>query len=448
MSLASGNCELVGCTASPIDQDQLIAQVAAANPHTIVVLNTGGPVTMPWLDQIQGLFEAWYPGQQDGNAIASLLFGDTNPSGHLTETFPRSLADTPLQSPQQYPGVNDPQGVPQSHYSEGMLVGYRWYDAKNIAPLFPFGYGLSYTSFSLGGLNVAAGGPSAGAGTTPTAATASITVSNTGQRSGAAVPQMYIAAPAATGEPPKQLEGFSHVDLQAGQSVRTSFPITDRALSYWSSAAHGWRVARGCYTVMVGSDERDIAAHAVIAVNGAACPGAVARITAGDANVAGCAAPRGRLSGSHLGPVALGMTRARIRRLLNGRVQRRLRDMDFYCLAGTGGLRAGYLSARRLAALPRHLRRTERGRAVVLLTANRAYRLGRVRPGDSLASARRRLRLRLAYTIGRNHWYLTGGRRVRGVLKVQGGHALEIGIADGRLVTSRAAGRRLLAGFR
>ena len=136
-----------------------------------------------------------------------------------------------------------------------------------------------------------------GAGTTPTAATASIAVTNTGQRAGAAVPQMYIAAPAATGEPPKQLEGFSHLDLQAGQSVRTSFAITQRALSYWSAASHSWQVSRGCYTVMVGSDERDIAAHVVIAVNGASCPGAATRVTIAPASAAGCAAPRGRLSG-------------------------------------------------------------------------------------------------------------------------------------------------------
>src|SRR5207302_2653640 len=120
--------------------DQLIARVAAANPHTIVVLNTGGPVLMPWLKQVKGLLEAWYPGQQDGNAIAGVLFGDVNPAAKLPETFPRSQADLPTRTAQQYPGVNDARNTPHATYSEGLLVGYRWYDAKHIRPLFPFGF--------------------------------------------------------------------------------------------------------------------------------------------------------------------------------------------------------------------------------------------------------------------------------------------------------------------
>jgi beta-glucosidase len=445
LDLSSGDCNLAGsCTPQPIDQDQLISQVAAANPHTIVVLNTGGPVVMPWLDQIQGLFEAWYPGQEDGNAIAALLYGDVNPSAKLPETFPRSQADIPTQTPQQFPGVNDAQGVPQSQYSEGLLVGYRWYDAKQIAPLFPFGYGLSYTSFNYSGLKITPA--SAGAGVT--VATASIAVTNTGQRSGADVPQLYIAAPAATGEPPKQLKGFQRIDLAAGHTGQVSFPIDDRALSYWSTAASGWQVAPGCYAIMVGHDERDIAQQATVSVNGATCPGAVASLSTRAAALQRCSAPRGVLSQKRLGPVALGMTRARIRRTLTGRAHRGLRDMDFFCLVGGGGIRAGFPSGRLLRTLRPGLRRAVKGRAVLLLTANPHYALSGVRAGQPVTVARTHLKLGRAFRIGRNTWYLTrvrGGRR--GVLRVQHGLVLEVGITQARLTASRSAGRRLLASF-
>ena len=140
MSLSSGDCTLAGCQSQPVDQDALIEQVAAANPKTVVVLNTGGPVVMPWLDHVKGVFEAWYPGQEDGNAIAALLFGDVNPSAKLTETFPKSQSDLPTRTTEQYPGVNDKNGIPHATYSEGLQVGYRWYDAKGIKPLFPFGF--------------------------------------------------------------------------------------------------------------------------------------------------------------------------------------------------------------------------------------------------------------------------------------------------------------------
>ncbi|MGH2868651.1 MAG: glycoside hydrolase family 3 C-terminal domain-containing protein, partial [Solirubrobacteraceae bacterium] len=442
MDLNSGNCTLAGCTPQSIDQDQLIAQVAAANPHTVVVLNTGGPVLMPWLGQVQGLFEAWYPGQEDGNAIAALLYGDVNPSAKLPETFPRSQTDLPTQSATQYPGVNDAQGVPQSQYSEGLLVGYRWYDARHIAPLFPFGYGLSYTSFDYGPLQITASRSG------PTVATASLAVTNTGQRSGADIPQLYIAAPAATGEPPKQLKGFARVDLAAGQTKQASFPIDDRALSYWSTNASGWRAAPGCYAIMIGHDELDIVRQATVAVNGAHCPGAVASITTDSVPPPRCPAPQGRLSGSRLGPVALGMTRARVRRTLRGRAHRGRRDMDFFCLAGGGGIRAGYPSRRLLAELPRGVRRRVQGRAVLLLTANRHYALGVVRPGQSAASARHHLKLGRGLHVGRNTWYLTSSRGSRrGVLRVQGGRVREIGITERRLTAGSAAARRLLASF-
>ncbi len=142
LSLGGGSaCSLFGCTPSTSDQDALITSVAQANPNTAVVLNTGGPVTMPWLASVKGVLEAWYPGQEDGNAIAPILFGEVNPSGKLPQTFPKSESDLPTRTAAQYPGVNDAAGIPRVSYSEGMGVGYRWYDAQNIAPLFPFGTG-------------------------------------------------------------------------------------------------------------------------------------------------------------------------------------------------------------------------------------------------------------------------------------------------------------------
>ncbi|HLK41815.1 MAG TPA: glycoside hydrolase family 3 C-terminal domain-containing protein, partial [Thermoleophilia bacterium] len=160
--------------------NSLISQVAAANPRTVVVVNSGSAVTMPWLSSVAGVFEAWYPGQEDGNAIAALLFGDADPSGHLPVTFPASLSQVPANTTAQWPGTNG-----QVQYSEGVDVGYRWYDAKKLTPLFPFGYGLSYTSFSFSNLSIS---PLVKGG----AATVTATVTNTGSREGADVAQLYV----------------------------------------------------------------------------------------------------------------------------------------------------------------------------------------------------------------------------------------------------------------
>ena len=277
LTLTGGLCELTTCTPQPYDQNALISAVAEANPNTVVVLNTGGPVLMPWQSSIKGLFEAWYPGQEDGNAIAALLFGDVDPSARLTEMFPASQGDIPEQSPAQWPGVSAPGDSvgPHSQYSEGLLVGYRWYDAKRITPLFPFGFGLDYTSFRYSGMTLQA--TTAGGNL----AQASIRVTNTGQRAGADVPQMYIEDPASTGEPPRQLKGFSRVSLSPGQSATVHLPLNARALSWWNPSAHAWTVSRGCYTVAIGPNERDIAAQQTLAVNGARCPGATAAIAIG-----------------------------------------------------------------------------------------------------------------------------------------------------------------------
>ncbi len=248
----------------PGGQNALISAVAQANPHTVVVLNTGGPVLMPWVSQVQSVLEAWYPGEEDGTAIASVLFGKTDPGGHLPMTFPASASATPLTTTAEYPGVN---GVVS--YSDGLDVGYRWYEVHHVQPLFPFGFGLSYTTFSFRGLSVsptrvATAGPAAGCtpphglwsrlvGSTGTClARVAVTVTNTGRQSGSDVVQLYLGDPASTGEPPRQLKGFQRVTLAPGQSQRVVFYISPRDAAYWNSPANAFVVARGTYTVYVG----------------------------------------------------------------------------------------------------------------------------------------------------------------------------------------------------
>jgi beta-glucosidase len=241
------NDESEGSDLSSIDlsgaDNSLISAVAAANPHTVVVLNTGSAVTMPWLSSVAGVMEAWYPGQQDGTAIAALLFGSADPSGHLPVTFPASLSQVPASTAAQWPGQN---GTVQ--YSEGIDVGYRWYDAKSLTPLFPFGYGLSYTTFSFSNLTVgslAAGG----------AATVTATVTNTGSRSGADVAQLYVTDPPSAGQPPRQLEGFARVNLAPGASQTVSFPVSQRNLQYWNTSSNNWATATGNYGISVGDSD-------------------------------------------------------------------------------------------------------------------------------------------------------------------------------------------------
>jgi beta-glucosidase len=240
------------------NQDAYIEAVAAANPNTVVVLNTGGPVTMPWLSQVKSVLEAWYPGQEDGNAIASVLFGSVDPSGHLPDTFPASLSQVPASTAAQWPGVNG-----QVQYSEGLDVGYRWYDSQNITPLFPFGYGLSYTTFAFSHLVVTPGqvnNTSSGPGATNCNCNGqgsglvhvSATVTNTGTRAGADVAQLYLGDPAAAGEPPRQLKGFTKVSLAPGASTTVQFTLNGHDLSYWDDAANGWVVPDGGYQVYVG----------------------------------------------------------------------------------------------------------------------------------------------------------------------------------------------------
>ncbi|MFI5911954.1 glycoside hydrolase family 3 C-terminal domain-containing protein [Dactylosporangium sp. NPDC051541] len=224
-------------------QNQLVADVAAANPNTVVVVNSGSAVTMPWLGSVRAVIEAWYPGQEDGNALAALLYGDANFTGKLPVTFPARLTDVPASTTAQWPGQNG-----QVSYSEGLKVGYRWYDAQNVAPLFPFGHGLSYTTFAYANLTVAA--PDA----TGRVAVA-FDVTNTGPRAGSEIPQVYIGQPAATGEPPKNLRGFARVTLNPGQTQRVSVTLDARSFQYWGTT---WTTTGGTHQVYVGASSRDI----------------------------------------------------------------------------------------------------------------------------------------------------------------------------------------------
>ncbi|MGH9604295.1 MAG: glycoside hydrolase family 3 C-terminal domain-containing protein [Terracidiphilus sp.] len=238
----------------PDNQDALVEAVAAANPHTIVVLKTGGPVLMPWLDKVPAVLEAWYPGEEDGNAVADLLFGKVDPSGKLTVTFPRAEDDTPAHTPQQYPGVDG-----TAIYSEGLKVGYRWYDAENIEPLFPFGFGLSYTRFSVSDLSVS---PESADGQVHV----SLTVKNTGSVSGADVAQVYVGDPASAGEPPHQLKGFEKVSLNPGESRRVSVTLGPNAFSVWDTPTSHWKVVPGRFEILAGDSSRNLPLHASVEI--------------------------------------------------------------------------------------------------------------------------------------------------------------------------------------
>jgi beta-glucosidase len=247
----------------PGDQDALIEAVAAANPRTVVVLNTGDPVLMPWVDRVAAVLEMWYPGQEGGWATADVLLGRAGPGGRLPVTFPAAEADTPVAGdPDRYPGVplaGAPAGQTVQHYSEGILAGYRWYDHQGIAPLFPFGAGLSYTRFTYSDLRVRArdGGLDV-----------RFRVRNTGPRTGTEVPQVYVGAPAAAPVPmaDRALAGFARVTLQPGESAEVAIHVGGRALSYWSVDAQAWVVAAGPRAVSAGASSRDLRLTATVTV--------------------------------------------------------------------------------------------------------------------------------------------------------------------------------------
>ncbi len=230
----------------PGDENALIDAVAAANPHTVVVLDTSGPVLMPWLNRVSAVLEAWYPGEEDGAAIAAVLAGDYDPSGHLPVTFPASQTATAVSSPAQWPGTDF-----VSSYSEGLDVGYRYYNQTGIRPLFPFGFGLSYTTFSFSGLSVSPG---------PQGVDVSVKMTNTGRRFGGDVIQAYLTYPAAAGEPPGQLVAFRSVAMRPGATVSVTWRLPRSQLRTYQAA--GWTVIPGRYTLGVGDSSAAQPMHA------------------------------------------------------------------------------------------------------------------------------------------------------------------------------------------
>jgi beta-glucosidase len=248
----------------PENQDALIAQVAAANPRTVVVLETGTAVLMPWLDKVGGVLEAWYAGSKGADAVANVLFGTVNPSAKLPITFPMSEADLPRPELVKPPGRPEDAGAdlkPEDakptfrvHYDEGLKVGYKWYDAENKPVLFPFGFGLSYTTFEYSRLRVEPGKEPM----------VYFTIKNAGTRTGAEVGEIYVGLPAAAGEPPKRLAGWYKVLLQAQETREVRVKIDPRELSIYDESTNGWKQLPGNYTFMVGGSSKDLPLHQVV----------------------------------------------------------------------------------------------------------------------------------------------------------------------------------------
>jgi beta-glucosidase len=251
----------------PDNQDALIEAVAAANPHTIVVLETGGAVLMPWLDKVDGVLETWYPGIRGSQAIANLLFGDVNPSGKLPLTFPRSEADLPRPIHDGPPTADTDHPVPKLagapgmigvamgigpffdvHYDEGLKVGYKWYDAEKKPVLFPFGFGLSYTTYAYSGLTVKPGDSTA----------VSFTVKNAGKHAGSEIAQVYASLPDSAGEPPKRLVGWARIELMPGESKQLSVAVSRDRLTIYDEASDSWKLVPGNYVIRVGSSSQDL----------------------------------------------------------------------------------------------------------------------------------------------------------------------------------------------
>lgn len=238
----------------PPEQNELIAKVAAANPNTVVVLNTGSPVAMPWLDSVAAVLQAWYPGQEAGNAIADVLFGAVDASGRLPQTFPKRLEDNPAFI--NYPGENG-----KVTYGEGIFVGYRYYDKKKIEPLFPFGHGLSYTTFEYSDLHIDPSTVESADGI-DVRVDVGVNVTNTGARRGQDVVQLYVHdAASALMRPEKELKAFAKVRLEPGETQTVRFSLNAEALSYYDPAKRGWVAEAGTFEVLVGRSAADIRAR-------------------------------------------------------------------------------------------------------------------------------------------------------------------------------------------
>ena len=251
----------------PDKQDELIAAVAAANPKTIVVLETGTAVTMPWLSQVGAVAEAWYSGSKGAEAVANVLFGDVNPSAKLPMTFPKSEADLPhttvVKPPPHSQGASPvmrTEGAKASfsvHYDEGLKVGYKWYDAEKKPVLFPFGFGLSYTTYAYSDLQVNPG----------SSTTVTFKVTNSGGREGTEIAEVYAALPASAEEPPKRLVGWSRVHLGPGESKVVSVAVDPKYLSVFDEGADKFKLVPGSYTFLVGGSSQDLPLTKAITLN-------------------------------------------------------------------------------------------------------------------------------------------------------------------------------------
>jgi beta-glucosidase len=245
--------------ALPGDQDALVEEVAAVNPNTVVVLNTSQPVAMPWLSKVKGVVEMWWPGDEGGWATAKTLLGQSNPGGRLPMTWAKDLGDYAATSPahpeRSHKGVDG-----KTTFSEGVLVGYRWFDDQKIEPLYPFGYGLSYTQFAFSNLKVR---PTAEGG-----ATVTVQVKNTGHVAGDEVAQVYLEAPQAKPAgvqfAPKTLVAFDRISLQAGEEREITLQVAPRAFEFWSTDRKTWVKPAGARSVRVGDSSRALPLHAEV----------------------------------------------------------------------------------------------------------------------------------------------------------------------------------------
>ena len=231
----------------PGRQDELVKAVVAANPNAVVVLQTGGPVEMPWLGEVPAVLQAWYPGQEVGNAVADVLFGDVEPSGRLSQTFPMRWSDNPTESDdaEVYPGTNG-----NVRYAEGVFIGYRHYDSKGITPMFPFGHGLGYTSFEMSSIEVSE---------TDRGVTANVTLKNIGTREGSTVVQLYVGdIEASVSRPEKELKGFQKISLAAGDEATVSIDLCSRDFAFFDVDAGLWRVEAGEFTLSAGFSATDL----------------------------------------------------------------------------------------------------------------------------------------------------------------------------------------------
>jgi beta-glucosidase len=233
----------------PYGQDELLRRLVEANPQTIVVLLGGGPVEMgSWLAQIPAVLQIWYPGMEGGNALAAVLFGDVNPSGKLSCTFPKRLEDSPAHALGAYPGKDG-----TVRYEEGLLVGYRWFDTRKVEPLFPFGFGLSYTRFEYSDLKLV---PAKEANAV---VLAEFEVKNIGARDGAEVAQLYVQdVQPRLPRPLKELKGFRKIFLKAGEKQTFSIPLERGAFAFYDPQKRGWAADKGDFRILVGSSSRDI----------------------------------------------------------------------------------------------------------------------------------------------------------------------------------------------